>query len=171
METAIPALIVIMLLVTSMLTLVHGYLSAQDAMQESWREMEERMGERMRTQISGVGAGTTDLGATVVVTLTNQGETKLADFDHWDVILEYKASDDMDYTEWYSYGVGTNQWQKTIYLEASTATAEVFDTGILDPGEEIAIRVSVTPTVKAGTTNWATIATPNGVRASRVFTG
>lgn len=171
METAIPALIIIMLIIAGTLTLTHGFLAAQDAMQESWREMEERMAERTRTRVSTVGAQATDLGATVVVTLSNAGETKLADFEQWDVILEYTGSDSQHYTEWYPFGLGQNEWTKTgIYLDASTGSGEVFDKGILNPGEEMVLRMSLSPGVGSPTTNLVTVATPNGISASTAFT-
>jgi hypothetical protein len=46
----------------------------------------------------------------------------------------------------------------------------VIEPGIFDPGEEIVITVKVSPSVGAGTTNLAVIATPNGITASTVFT-
>lgn len=129
------------------------------------------MGERARTDLSPVGAETKNLGATVEVILSNEGDTKLADFDQWDVILEYKDGGGSCHTEWYPFGLGINEWTKTgIYLDASTATGEVFDKGILNPGEEIVIQVSVSPWVGSPTTNLATVVTPNGISASTVFT-
>jgi hypothetical protein len=82
----------------------------------------------------------------------------LADFDQWDVILEYKGSDGTYYKGWYPYiepplGWWENDWTEDIHDDA-------FDPGIFNPGEEMTIRISVTPTIKTGTTNKAIIATP-----------
>ena len=172
METAITGLIVITVLLLAILTLSHSFLSSQDAILQSWQEMEERVGERARTDISTLGA-TTDpvLGNTVEVTLRNEGDTKLADFDQWDVILQYIDSDSDDHTEWYPYGAGANTWGvEGIYLDASEGTGEIFDLDILNPGEEMVIQIWVSPTVGAPTTNLATVVTPNGISASTVFT-
>jgi len=170
METIITGLIITSLLLLVALTLAEVFLSSQDAILESWREMEERLEERARTDLSAVGAQTISIGEVVEVTLRNDGDTKLADFEQWDVILQYYDSGGSYHTEWYPFGSGTNEWYVCdIFLEAPTVD-EVFDTGILNPGEEAVIWVLVSPSVGTGTTNLATIATPNGITASTVFT-
>jgi hypothetical protein len=166
METVIPAAIIIGLLLLAMLTMTEQALFAQEIAAESWLEMQERQGEWNRTSLSVVEAISD--GNFVTVTLENDGDTKLADFDQWDVILEYKGSDGTYYKGWYPYiepplGWWENDWTENIHDDA-------FDPGIFNPGEEMTIRISVTPTIKTGTTNKAIIATPNGVTASTVFT-
>ena len=167
METAITGLIVITVLLLAILTLSHSFLSSQDAILESWREMEERLGERARTDISPLEATTNPLGDVVEVTLKNEGDTKLADFERWDVILQYANGN----VQWYPYGAGRNKWGESIYLDASEGTGEIFDKYILNPEEEIVIQVwlPLTDTVPVGT-HWATIATANGISASTFFT-
>jgi hypothetical protein len=167
METAITGLIVITVLLLAILTLSHSFLSSQDAILKSWREMEERLGERARTDISPLGATTNPVGDLVEVILKNEGDTKLVDFDRWDVILQYESGS----AQWYSHGAGRNKWQEDIYLDYSEGTDEIFDLDILNPGEEIVIQVwlPLTDTVPVGT-HLVTIATPNGISASTVFT-
>jgi hypothetical protein len=171
METALTGLIIIMVLLITVSMLAHAFLSAQDALLESWRGMEERMGERSRTSLSSVVAEAKNLGGTVEITLRNDGDTKLADFDRWDVILQYTAGDGQRRTGWYPYGLGQNEWTKVgIFLDASAGTAEVFDAGILNPGEEIVLQVSVNPWVRSPSTNLVTAVAPNGIAVSTVFT-
>jgi len=172
METALTGLIVIAILVLAILTIAHSYLSAQDALLESWQEMEARLGEQTRTDLSPIGAETKGGGAIVEVTLQNAGNTKLADFDRWDVIVEYDDAISDHIIEWLPYEeLGGSRWTvKGIYLDASEGTAEAFEPGILNPGEEIVVQMWLTPTVGMTTTNLATIVTPNGVTASTVFT-
>jgi hypothetical protein len=166
METAIPAIIIIGLLVLATLTLTEQSLSSQDAVSKSWREMQERLEERASTDLSPVEAQTINAGATVELTLRNDGDTKLTDFDRWDVILQYGSGSGN--AEWYPYGSGSNEWDvQGIYLDASKSTPEAFDPDILNPGEEMVIWVWVSPPVG---THWATVATPNGITASTVFT-
>jgi len=167
METAIAALIILTVVLFGALTIVQVYLSAQDAILTSWREMEERLGERARTEISADGPGTVDpLGHTVVVTLTNEGSTKLADFDQWDVIVQYYRATGDCIIKWLPYTEtappGDNQWTKAI--------SEVYEPGIFNPREVMTITLVVIPTVALTTTNRVIIATPNGITASAVFT-
>jgi hypothetical protein len=162
MDTAIAGLIVITILVLAMLTLFHSFLSAQDTISASWQQMEGRMGERIRTDLSPIGAETTPLGNAVQITIRNEGDTKLADFEQWDVILQYTDSGGQLTTIWCPLGSGQNQWTKTI--------DDLFEPGILNSGEEMVIEALVSPAVGSPSTNTATIASPNGITATAVFT-
>jgi len=168
METAIPGAIIIGLLLLAALMMSEQILSSQDAVSESWREMQERVKERARTDLSPVEAQTTSGGAYVEVTLTNDGDTRLADFDQWDVILQYTGDDGL-HIEWYPYvepgdfGLWQDEWTHNIL-------SDVFDPDILNPGEKMVVRISPDPPVSEDTTNRATVATPNGITASTVFT-
>jgi hypothetical protein len=162
MDTAIAGLIVITILVLAMLTLFHSFLSAQDTVSVSWQQMAGRMEERARTDLSPIGAETTPLGNAVEITLSNEGDTKLADFEQWDVILQYTDGDGHVTTTWCSFGSGQNQWTKTI--------DDLFEPGILNPGEEMVIQALVSPGIGSPSTNMATVATPNGITATAVFT-
>ena len=162
METALAVLIILTVVLYGAVTIVHDYLSAQDAIMESWREMEERLGERARTRISVDEPGTVDLlGYTVEVTLANEGSTKLADFDRWDVIAQYDINNDGDHdiVEWLSYSEGGCYWSKDI--------GGNFEPDILNPGEVMTITIHVSSPVS--TTGQAIIGTPNGVTTSKDF--
>jgi hypothetical protein len=162
METALAVLIILTAVLHGTLTIAHDFLSAQDTIMESWREMEERLGERARTRISVDEPATVDLlGYTVVVTLANEGSTKLADFDRWDVIAQYDVDNDGDHdiVEWLSYSEGDCYWSKDI--------GESFEPDILNPGEVMTITIHVSSEIS--TTGQAIIGTPNGITTSKGF--
>jgi archaellum component FlaF (FlaF/FlaG flagellin family) len=163
MDTAITGLIIITVLLLAVMGLYEHYFSAQDTILESWRELEERTEEKSRTDLSVAGTEVPlfSSGNTVNITVKNDGDTKLADFEQWDVILQYTGTDG-DHAAWYPYGSGLNEWTSII--------DDLFEPGILNPGEEMMIQVSVLPPVASPTTNVATIATPNGITVSAVFT-
>lgn len=166
METAITALIIIAVLMLSVFSLSERSLSAQATIAESSRQMQERVGERARTSLVTIGARTINSGNNVEVTLRNAGQTKLADFDRWDVLLQYTDAASGYHVDWYA----TNKWTRQIYLSTTPLAPEVFEPDILNPGEEVVVTVNVAPAVGAGTANLATIVTSNGIRASAVFT-
>ena len=158
METSIASIIVVMILLFAILTTSHTYLSTQEVVLESWREMEQRLGDRARTMLSPTGAGTD--GATVTFTLENEGGTKLADFDQWDVILQYDGIDAQEHIEWCGYGMGLGcRWMKVI--------SEDLEPEILNPDEQLV--ATIWPTVELTPTGQVVISTPNGVSASRAF--
>lgn len=169
MESAITALIVIGILILAVVGLSSYALSTQAAVSESNREMQARLGERTQTNLAPLTAVTTPLGDYVQITLKNSGNSKLMDFAQWDVILQYSDGTDTQ-IKWFGYGSDVNQWSEQIYQTTTPPTAEAFEPGILNPGEQVVITVRVSPAVGAGTTNLATIATPNGITASVIFT-
>lgn len=174
METVIPALIVITLLLLAGFMISEQALSAQESVAMSWLEMQERVEERARTDISPVGTETSYDGSTVEVTLRNDGATKLADFEQWDVIVQYDSTGNGDYdvVEWLSYPEGAEVGEKEEPLDDEWRVYEIlpdsFDPDILNPEEEMVIKLRVSPPITL--TGRAIIATPNGVTASTVFT-
>ncbi len=173
METAIAALIILAVVLYGAVTFVHDFLSAQDTILESWREMAERTGERARTRISQEDDQMTGAqGSDVRVILKNTGQTRLADFSHWDVIVHYYDEDNDYYIKRLPFTVGDpgdDEWTvEGVFEDAQTSKAEVFDPGILNPGEEAWFHMKLTKVV-TGTNNWVVMSTPNGVTTQIVF--
>ncbi len=173
METVVVAALVIAVVLFGMLTLAQGYLSAQSEILESWRAMNERALERTRTGLRPVGGAMGATGDVVELTVRNDGSVRLADFARWDVVLEYMGPT-ARMARWYPYvdapDPGLDQWTVAgIYLDAAAGQPEVYNPGILDPGEEMVIRVKVSPPVKVGSSNMAIIGTPSGVSTSVFF--
>jgi len=168
METAFTGLIVIAILLLAVLTIGQTYLATQNTILESWRETEERLGDRARSNLSAVRADTSVGGTIAEVTLRNDGSTKLADFERWDVIVQYHQAGGGFAQEWLPYDeLGTdNSW----LVSYSEGTMDTFEPRILNPGEQMVIQISLDPAVAMTTTNLVTIATPNGISASVVFT-
>ena len=167
METVITAVIMISLLVLLVFGVAQHLIASQAVISDSSRVMQDRLGERARTGLTPSSATVAPLGDSLSVTLKNTGSTKLADFQQWDVILQYTGADDSSQVKWYAY---PTQWTAQIYQSISPNVAEVIEPGILDPGEYVTVQVTISPAVKVGTTNSATIAAPNGIGATMVFT-
>jgi hypothetical protein len=166
METAIVSLIIITVALFGALTITHVYLSSQDAILASWREMEERLGERARTDLSPIRVEMQESWPNIVdVTLGNEGDTKLADFDQWDVIVQYDTDNDGDHdvVEWLSYHdpPSNSEWSENI--------GEVFEPDIFNPGEVMTITLVVS-SAEITRTGVAIIGTPNGITTSAAFT-
>jgi len=167
MEWALVVLICIVLIVFGGMTMAQGFLSSTDSAALSMEDITVTKGERMRTEVSLIDGR--QIGAGLVeVALGNTGQMKLASFSKWDVIIQYYDADHNYYTKWLRYTEGTpsdNEWHKIgIYLDAGDETAEVFEPGILNPGEEMKIEAMLNPPPRNGTTVDTIISTPNGVR-------
>ncbi len=169
METAIVSLMCIVLIVFGGMTMSQGFLTSSDTTALSMEEISVRDGEIMRTELSTVNA-TLHSSSMLEVRLQNNGQTKLASFSKWDVIVQYYRASGKYYVEWlpYTEGIlGNNEWQKAgIYLNGEP---EAFEPDILNPGEEIRIMAKLSPPVGPDTTNSVVVSTPNGISASASF--
>lgn len=173
-------LLVSLIMVAVILTVVQAFtrssLGPQDALAESTKSMRARTGEIARTKLGSQGVTVEDAGTTVNFTIANTGQTPLRALDEWDVMLTYHETagnqglqlQRMSYTE--SSTPGNGEWTSGgIFLDASLNDAEVFNTGIVDFGEEIVITMKVTPAIGTDTDNLITIAVQNGVTLSANF--
>ena len=173
MESIIATLIIITLVLTGGLMMAQRYLSSQERLMQAWLEMERAAEERLRTEVAAVASETKSSGAVVDLTLANSGLTKLADYETWDVIVQYESVQGYRVV-WLPYVTGEpgqDEWSVDgIYLDAVAGTAEIYDPGIFDSGEELVARLRLSPPVKVGSTNLARVVTPNGVAVSVNFT-
>ena len=171
METAIVSLICIALVVFGGMTMSQGFLSSVDSTTAGMEATGQRNEEIMRTELSMVEASS-DKDGNLIVVLSNSGQTKLADFNKWDVIVQYTA-DDGYYVKWLPYTSGTpaeNEWAvEGIYIDESEGTGEVFEPNILNPGEEVRIEGLLRPEAAKDTFLQVVVSTPNGITVSTSF--
>jgi hypothetical protein len=174
MENAIVSLICIALMLFGGMTMSQDFLSTMDKTSASLGEIGIRAEDIMRTELLPITASQPSADM-LEVTLRNSGQTKIGGFEKWDVVVQYHDADTAYHVVWMPYTAevpGNNEWTKEgIYLDAGKKTAEVFDPGILNPGEEIIIEAKVNPSVGEGTTNLVVVSTPNGNSTSIVFAG
>ena len=172
MENAIIALISIAIILSGTLTLVLSCFPTIDMLSTSWKQMTQQAGEMRRTEIAEIDAAVLLGGTQVEITIRNDGEVTLSDFDSWDVIVQY-GSDNVSYSvEWLSYTAtnppqADNQW--TVSELRFNGNPETIEPNMLNPGEEMEILMQLNTEVGEGTTNWATISTPNGVATQVLF--
>ena len=174
METAVISLICIALILVGGMTMSQGFMTSVDTTSAVLEELGERDEAILRTEVSPQTANISGGGTTLVVALENSGQIKLADFEKWDVIVQYYDDGGSYYVEWLAYSdnatPGDNEWvREGIYIDADSETLEVYETDILNPGEEIKIQAQLNPAVGADTTNLLVVSTPNGVPASITF--
>ena len=146
-----------------------GFLTSVDASTTGLEEVGQRDETIMRTELSAAGTSL-PVADTLEVTLENSGQVKLADFDKWDVIVQYYDGTGTYHTRWLPYAegaLGDNEWE-VAWIQLDGA-AEAFEPNVLNPGEQIKIRAQLNPSVGASTTNMVVVSTPNGIPASTYF--
>jgi hypothetical protein len=104
------------------------------------------------------------------IVLENTGQTKIADFERWDVIVQYYDSDGFYQVKYLTYsasGGGINQWG--VGWIKLNDEAEKFEPNVLNPGEQLMIETSLDPSVSDNATNMVVISTPSGITCSTYF--
>lgn len=173
MESIFTVIVVIALILTAGLNIFQTSLDTQEQLMTSWQEMEERTDDRVRTQLTPISATVQNNGAQVQLTLRNDGSASLADFDEWDLFMQYYSSGDVYNINWYPYTSGLpsgNQWTATIYTDAAGGLPELYEPGILNPDEELLLQLNIAPGIGLTTTNRLTLSTHNGITASTIIT-
>jgi archaellum component FlaF (FlaF/FlaG flagellin family) len=169
MATILVSIICIAMIVVGGIALSNGILTSADTTAISVDEISLREGEIFRTSLDitrGTYLSWEDL---LRVTVTNDGQTKLASFNKWDVIVHY--SDGSAYhSEWLPYtteGLNNNEWKKARI--GLNGPLEYFEPEILNPGEELVMLAKVSPRPGSNTTGEITVASPNGINDSISF--
>ncbi len=175
MDSVIAAFVMIFLNLFAVLTLASSYISSQDAYQVGLRNMQSRLNQQTHTSLQEINAKTINGGSVIQMTYKNNGSEKISDYGDWDVIVQYydTSTPSKYYTTWVPYAESnpsTSEWTiMGIYADANHGVPEVYDRGILNPGEEIVIEAHVPHNVAVATQVQITIAVKNGANISTVF--
>jgi hypothetical protein len=173
METAIISIICIALVVFGGMTMSNGFMTTLDAGTAGLEEIGNRDNAIMRTELTPVSTNITlvDGSDPLEVVLNNNGQTKIADFEKWDIIVQYFDDSGNYCVEWLPYVEGSSQpYEWDVGWIKMNGKAEVFDPGVLNPGEQIMLKTRLDPSVGLNTTNMIVISTPSGVTCSTYFT-
>ncbi len=135
----------------------HGFMTSVDTSANGLQEIGNNVDSLIRTELTPVSSNVSvDSGDDLVeIVLQNSGQTKMADYDKWDVIVQYYDDSGNYHVQWLPYVDGTSavyEWDVG-WIELN-GTPAVFDPGVLDPGEQIMIKTRLFPVVGSGTTAW-----------------
>jgi hypothetical protein len=169
MATILVSIICIAMIVVGGMTLSQGILTSTDTHALTVDEISVREGEIARTDLSAVRAEYLSWADRLRITVANEGQTKLAMFSKWDLIIHY--NDGATYrTEWLPLTTGElndNEWQMARI--GLNGPVEFFEPGILNPGEELVMLARVSPLPASNTTGEITVASLNGINDSISF--
>jgi hypothetical protein len=173
MSNALVTLFVLALMITAVLTWSMVSIGAVDSGAEAWKQMVDTAMEVSRTDIRVLDAEVKE--DLVEVLVHNRGEVRLAEFHRWDIILSHYDEEGTLYISSLSFAGGepvSGEWTvAAIYTDTSLSRPEVFEPGILNPGEVAMLILDLDPVPTAGTINQVIISTPSGVVASKQFQG
>ncbi|MEX0762839.1 MAG: hypothetical protein WD208_00670 [Dehalococcoidia bacterium] len=175
MATLIVALVAVAVILAGMAGLAHSSIGPQATLSDSFREMRERTGQAARTGMSSLGVTVQAGGSTVDWSVMNDGQARLHSFESWDLFMVYQDAPGgglqiqrLAYTDATSPAAG--EWTvEGIYRDVSTLTGEVYEPGIVNPGEELIVRAVVSPAVATPTDNSILLAVTSGVTVTAQF--
>ena len=162
-------------IVTGAVSLTGAALSSANDAAAAWETMTKRTGQAYRTELKLISADAQGSGQDIDVYIRNDGQTSLRDFSRWDVMIEYyeqPGNTDLNIAWLSSTSTppASGQWAlKGIFMNAGTEEAEVYERNVFNPGEEMTIRLNISPAIPANTDNLITIAAPNGIRLTAPF--
>ena len=168
MDTAAVSLIAFAMVLWATFTAVGGIFDRNQAGVEAFDATREQIYRTADTSLEVLG--TTSLfggGFTRVdVTVSNTGARSFAepDLEEWDVFLDYipaiglnRTISRLDFAD----TLAANTWVvRDIYLDSSTSQDELINPGIVDPQEELVMRLQVSPLIKLGTAGRVVINVP-----------
>ena len=172
METVLISIICIALVMFGGMTMSQGFMTSVDTSTAGLSEISDRTEILTRTELTPISTNITLVAGAdpLEIVLENTGQTKMVDFDQWDVIVQY-YDDSADYQiEWLPYdetGAGTYEWE--VGWIRLNGQAETFEPNVLNPGEQIMLKTWLDPSVGANTTNMVVISTPTGITSSTYF--
>ena len=172
METAIVSIICIALVVFGGMAMSNGFITSVDASTAGLLEAGDRNDNIMRTELSPVSTSLELVTGPdpLEIVVENNGQTKLADYDKWDVIVQYYDDTGEYHVQWLAYVPGASAaYEWDVGWIKMNGQAEVFDPGVLNPGEQIMIQTKLEPSVGDNTTSMVVVSTPSGVTCSTFF--
>jgi hypothetical protein len=170
MAAAVVTVICIAMIVVGGMTLSQGLLTSADAAAINFDKISVMESEITRTDLTILRAAKLSWGDYLRMTVKNNGQTKLASYDKWDVIVNYEDDGSSVYTKWLPYSTTlpiNNEWLKARI--GLNGPVEFFEPDILNPLEEMVALIYLDPTSGNGTAGSVSMAAPNGVYTSLPF--
>ena len=167
MENVLFALFAAILLIVSTLTMALTSLRSVNTIGQSFKTFEAQSVEIRNTSIDVNFLALRD--GTLVVDVTNSGQTDLSQFDQWNVLVQRTNGQVTNLSYVANAQPGANQWEAQGIFLASGAP-EVFDPGIFNPDEIMRLALSINPPPQTGESFRVIVSTPNGVTAQCMFT-
>jgi Archaebacterial flagellin len=162
-ENVLISIISLALIVVSTLAVAFSSFKSANEMANAWKTMEQQSSTMARTQIAAV-APSNYQGGTIDLTVQNDGQVDLLDYENWDVIIQYQSGGATYLTYESGSPLAAGEWTMSgIYV--SGGSPEVFDPGILNPGEYMILSIDPDQAIGSGQMVKLTVSTPNGVTA------
>ena len=175
MANLIVALFAVMIILAAMAGYATSSVNSQDRITASVKTVRDKTADISRTSISSIRT-VVNSGSRFDFEIQNNGQSSLRQISSWDVIVWYEgASGSGLQIKWLTYTTSptpsAGEWALTgIYTDIAQNNPEVYQPGIVNPGEEFNIRIELGPEMNTGSPNVVTLAVEQGVTVTAIFT-
>ena len=174
MANLIVALFAVMIILAAMAGFSTSSVNSQDDITVSVKAMRSKTGIISRTIVTSLGTSVIT-NSRLDFTVKNSGQSQLREVTNWDVIVWYEGESSGLQIDWLTYTTSptpsAGEWTLSgIYEDAGTLDPEVYQPGIVNPGEEFIIRAELGPAVATSSSNTVTVGVEQGVTVTAVFT-
>ena len=165
MENALPSLVIGALLLVASALVTHSNIQAQAQLSATFREMQQRLGDRAQTELKISGATLQPDLHTLDLSVLNEGQTRLSDYARMDLLVIYDTASGR-VTKWlpFSTAVAGDTWSLT------SISDDGFEPGLLNPGETAQIVVDLAEPAITDQSNRIVIVADSGAATSAPFT-
>jgi hypothetical protein len=160
-ENIFITLVSMALIIVSTVTMTVSSFQSANKIAQTWKSMEQKAVIIRQTEIT-ITPPEDYRGGNIELEVRNAGQINLSDYTSWDVIVQYQSGNSSYLVYTPDFSPANNQWTvDSVYL--SRTVPEVFDKGILNPGELMIISLKLDPEISAGEALKITVSTPGGV--------
>ncbi|WP_292388121.1 hypothetical protein [Methanosarcina sp. UBA5] len=163
--TVIAAMVSVAVILLASYVCSNGGFYMADEITDSVMEMQENENEILKTGIEITGIYTDE--ADIFVSLHNMGSTKIGDFNHMDVIVNYSNTSGNAKTTWIPYQEDAGKLENRWIIRG--ISPDLVNPGILDPDEKMELQILLKDSLENKGVNWIMVATPNGAKTSGYF--
>ncbi len=165
MDSVLPALLAVTILVLASLMLGRSGFSSFRVLSDSWQDAEELSIERVRSDISITSINVN--GSDIDVVVRNDGATAVVDFSRMDMLIQYTAAS-TTYNKYLDFTTVTTPQPDDSWRVLSISN-DVIDPRVLNAGESMTIRARLSPQPGTGS-HWLQVTTELGISADSSFT-
>ncbi len=168
METILVSIVSMALIIISTLTVTATTLRSASRMADAWKTMEDKSINVRNTDIHALPPAEYS-GGLIELTVQNEGDVNLSDFAFWDVIIQDQSGDSTYLSLATTCPPGPGDWAISS-ITVTDRRPEVFDPGILNPGEMMIVLMNPAHEIDTGEMMRIIVSTPNGVTSQCYIT-
>jgi flagellar protein FlaF len=163
--TVIASMVSVAIILLATYVCSNGGFYMADGIADSVMEMQENENDILKTGIEITDIYTDE--ANIFVSLQNTGSTKMGDFNHMDVIVNYSNTSGNAKTIWIPYQEDAGKLENRWIMRS--ISPDLVNPGIFDPDEKMELQILLEDSLENKSANWIMVAAPNGAKTSGYF--